>query len=127
MAGPAKRVLVVDDGTTIRLFHRTILERAGFEVEEAINGVEGIERALTGRFDLVLVDINMPQMDGYTMLNRMRARPELRDIPAVTISTEAAPLDEELALAAGANLYIVKPADPEALVAAARLMTGRAA
>ena len=65
------RVLVVDDGTLIRLYYRETLEAAGFEVAEAINGIEALEKVLSERFDLVIVDINMPKMDGVSFLRAL--------------------------------------------------------
>jgi two-component system chemotaxis response regulator CheY len=118
--------LVVDDATTVRLYHRGILERAGFAVAEAMNGLEGLERALSGVAppDLLLVDVNMPRMDGYAFLRAVRLEPSLRDCPAIMISTEAAAQDADQAFAAGANLYLVKPVRPEALARAARALVG---
>ena len=118
------RVLVVDDGITMRLFYRSVLEAAGFEVEEAINGVEGYEKALTQLFDLMIVDINMPKMDGYSMLRAIRGISTIQGIPAVTISTEAGDNDAIRAYEAGANFYMVKPVAPGELTEVARLMTG---
>jgi two-component system, chemotaxis family, chemotaxis protein CheY len=118
------RVLVVDDGITMRLFYRSVLEAAGFVVEEAINGVEGYERALTQPFDLMIVDINMPKMDGYAMLRAIRGISAIQNIPAVTISTEAGDRDATKAFEAGANFYMVKPVAPDELTEVARLMTG---
>jgi two-component system chemotaxis response regulator CheY len=118
------RVLVIDDGITMRLFYRSVLETAGFVVEEAINGVEGYEKALTDPFDLMIVDINMPKMDGYAMLRAIRAVSAIQGIPAVTISTEAGHHDAVRAYEAGANFYLVKPVAPDELTAVARLMTG---
>jgi two-component system chemotaxis response regulator CheY len=122
----AKRALVVDDATTIRLFHRDILEGAGFVVDEAMNGLEALERALTAALppDLLLVDVNMPCMDGYVFLRAVRTDPALRDIPAIMISTESGDNDAEQAFAAGANLYIVKPVRPVALARFARALAG---
>jgi two-component system chemotaxis response regulator CheY len=119
-----KRVLVVDDGMTMRLFCRMVLEGAGFDVEEAGNGIEGIERALVGGFDLLLVDINMPKMDGYEMIRLVRDDPALCAVPVVTISSEATEADIEKAYQAGANFYIVKPVRPIELARTARLLTG---
>lgn len=119
-----KRILVVEDGITMRLFYRDVLGRAGFAVEEAANGVEGLERALLGRFDMMIVDVNMPKMDGYELLAKLRGEPALRATPVVTISTEARDADALRAYDAGANLYLVKPTDPAVLVASARLLTG---
>jgi two-component system chemotaxis response regulator CheY len=124
---PRKRILVVDDGITMRMFFRDVLEGAGFEVEEAANGVEGIERALVGGFDLLLVDVNMPKMDGYEMVRQLRDDPALRAIPVVTISTEDKDSDVVRAYQAGANLYLVKPVKPADLAGTVRLLTGGAA
>src|SRR5271165_6986635 len=108
-SGGQPRVLVVDDGITMRLFYRSVLEAAGFVVEEAINGVEGYEKALTQPFDLMIVDINMPKMDGYAMLRAIRGVTTIQSVPAVTISTEAGDRDAVRAYEAGANFYMVKP------------------
>lgn len=127
MSAEQKQILVVEDGATMRMFYRDVLTRAGFVVEEAANGFEGLERALLGRFDMLIVDINMPKMDGYELLSRLRNEPALRAIPVVAISTEAGGQDAARAYEAGANLYLVKPADPVALVETTRLLTGAAA
>jgi two-component system chemotaxis response regulator CheY len=119
-----RRVLVVDDGITMRLFYRSVLEGAGFAVEEAINGVEGYEKALSQQFDLMIVDINMPKMDGYSMLRAIRGDASVRDVPAVTISTESTDRDAVRAYEAGANFYLVKPVAPNELIEVVRLMTG---
>ena len=94
-------------------------------VDEAVNGIEGLERAMAVPPDLVIVDVNMRKMDGYTMLRVLRRDPALRDVPAIMISTESKDSDREQALLAGANWYIVKPPRPEVLVEAARLLTGQ--
>lgn len=119
-----KRILVVDDGITMRLFYRDTLERAGFEVEEAVNGLEGLERAMRSRFDCIVVDVNMPKMDGHTMIDRMRQDSSMDCMPVLTISTESEESDIDRALQAGANFYIVKPADPNDLAATVALMSG---
>lgn len=118
------RILVVDDATTVRMYYRDVLEEAGFTVEEAVNGFEGLEKAVAGSFDLVLVDVNMPKMDGYAFLRQGRTMPELQAVPAVMISTESAAQDRERAYAAGANLYLVKPVRPEVLTEVATVMAG---
>ena len=71
-ASAKARVLVVDDSSLVRLYYRSALEKAGFEVEQAINGIEAMERALSQPFDLVIVDVNMPRMDGFTFLRALR-------------------------------------------------------
>ena len=126
-ANGAPRILVIDDGITMRLFYRTVLEATGFEVAEATNGVEGYEKVRAHRFDLLIVDINMPKMDGYSMLRAIRRDAAVQGVPAVTISTEAGEADVAQAFEAGANFYLVKPVAPETLTEVARLMTGGAA
>jgi two-component system chemotaxis response regulator CheY len=126
MTEPAKRALVVDDATTVRMYHRGILEGAGFVVEEAMNGMEGLERALSAAEppDLLLVDVNMPRMDGYAFLRAVRAEPALCSIPAVMISTEREVADADRAFEAGANLFLVKPVRPDVLGRCARALAG---
>lgn len=118
------RILVVDDATTVRMYYRDVLEQAGFAVEEAANGFEGLEKAVAESFDLVLVDVNMPKMDGYAFLRRGRTKPELQAVPAVMISTESGAQDRDRAYAVGANLYLVKPVRPEVLAEVAAVMAG---
>ena len=120
-------VLVIDDSATTRLFYRATLESAGFWVREACNGLEALEKAMLEPFDLVIVDINMPKMDGLTFLAELRRRKEVRGLPAIVISTQNRDEDRNRAHAAGANAYFVKPIDPRELVVYGRLMTGTAA
>jgi two-component system chemotaxis response regulator CheY len=124
--GAAKaRVLVVDDSSLVRLYFRSALEKAGFEVEQAINGIEGMERVLSQRFDLVIVDINMPRMDGFTFVRSLRcAAHDIASLPALMISTEAEMQDMAEARASGANFYLVKPVAEAELVRHVCALTG---
>jgi two-component system, chemotaxis family, chemotaxis protein CheY len=122
-----QQILVVDDSITMRLFYRSVLETAGFHVDEAANGMEGYERILTHHFDLLIVDVNMPKMDGYTMIRAVRGDAAVRKVPAVFVSTESDDKDAALAFEAGGNFYLVKPVDPVELTDVARLMTGTVA
>jgi two-component system chemotaxis response regulator CheY len=117
-------VLIIDDSATTRMFYRATLESAGFEVDEAANGLEGLEKTMLAPYDLVIVDINMPKMDGLEFLAELRHREEVRDLPAIVISTQQREQDRARAHAAGANAYVVKPINPQALIAYGRLMTG---
>jgi two-component system, chemotaxis family, chemotaxis protein CheY len=119
----APRVLVVDDAATVRLYHGQLLGAAGFEVAEAANGFEAVEAALTDRFDLFVVDINMPKMDGYTCVETLRGSTVGTDAPILMVSTEGQARDADRAYAAGANLYLVKPVDAERLVRLATMLT----
>jgi two-component system chemotaxis response regulator CheY len=118
------RVLVVDDAGTVRKYHRGILEQAGLEVEEAANGVEALERGMAAPPDLVVVDVNMPRMDGYAFLRAARAAPPLDAVPAIMVTTEREPRDAERGFAAGANLFLAKPVRPETLGRFARALAG---
>lgn len=118
-----KRILIVDDAATVRLFHRNILESAGYAVDEAMNGIEALEKTLQQPYELYIVDINMPKLDGYGFLRQLR-REEILQAPAIMVSTEAAANDQTLAYRAGANAYLVKPVKPAQLLAHARLLLG---
>jgi two-component system chemotaxis response regulator CheY len=118
-------ILIIDDSATSRLYYREILESVGFSVEEAINGLDGLEKILTEPFALILVDLNMPKMDGLTFLEQLRRDPQRRTVPALMISTQAQGSDREKAYGAGANAYVVKPIEPDGLAATACLMIGR--
>jgi two-component system, chemotaxis family, chemotaxis protein CheY len=118
-----KRILVIDDAATVRLYHRSILEAAGYQVDEAVNGIEGLEKALQAPFDLYVVDVNMPKLDGYGFLQELR-KADLPQAPAVMVSTEAASMDLKRAYVAGANLYLIKPVKPDLLLNHVRLLLG---
>jgi two-component system chemotaxis response regulator CheY len=117
-------VLVVDDAGTVRKYHRGILEQAGLRVEEAMNGVEALERGMAAPPDLIVVDVNMPRMDGYTFLATARAAPPLAGVPAIMVTTERGPRDAERGFASGANLFLLKPVRPDTLASFARALTG---
>jgi two-component system chemotaxis response regulator CheY len=125
MAEP--RILVVDDAGLIRLYYRDALQAAGYGVEEALNGLEAMEKVLAGGFDLLIVDVNMPKMDGLTFLRGLRRHEgPLASVPALITSTESNPQDREAAREAGANFYLVKPITREDLLRHVALLTGRA-
>ena len=120
------RVLVVDDASLVRMYYRDALERAGYLVDEALNGLEALEKLHVAPTDLLIVDVNMPQMDGFTFLKVLRRQDTgVASIPALVTSTEAGPQDVAAARAAGANFYLVKPVKPELLVEYAAMLCGR--
>lgn len=123
-----KLVLIVDDAALVRAYYRQALEAAGYDVDEALNGLEALEKVLMRSFDLLIVDVNMPQMDGMTFLRTLRAKElPLAATPALVTSTESGPQDIAAARAAGANYYAVKPLKPQALTELAGLLCGAAA
>ena len=125
MTDARKTILVVDDASLVRAYYRSVLEEAGFRIEEALNGLEALEKLLTIAADLLIVDINMPQMDGLSFLRALRQKERpLAGIPALVISTESAAQDLAAARAAGANYYLVKPIDPEELAEFAAILSG---
>jgi two-component system chemotaxis response regulator CheY len=122
---PKARVLVVDDSSLVRLYYRSALEKAGFVVEQAINGIEAMEKVLSEPFDLVIVDVNMPRMDGFTFLRSLRSgAADVAMLPALMISTESETRDMAEARAAGANFYHVKPVAETELVRHVCVLTG---
>lgn len=119
-----QKILVVDDASTVRMYFRTILESEGFEVDEAVNGLEALEKAYSKEYDLFLVDINMPQMDGYSFVRKLREGKDLKQVPVIIVSTEAEEKDRIQALQSGANFYMVKPVKPEELKKYVRILIG---
>jgi two-component system chemotaxis response regulator CheY len=117
------KVLVVDDAATVRLYHTSLLTDAGFHVEEAANGLEAVEAAMGVRFDLFVVDVNMPKMNGYACVETLRSETVGTAAPVLMISTEDRPGDADRAYRAGANLYLVKPVSAERLVRVATMLT----
>lgn len=122
------RILVVDDAATVRMYHRKMLGDLGWLTDEAVNGVEALEKILTQAadepFDLFVVDVNMPKMDGYSLLRELRRLPQVPPAPVLMVSTEAQLHDAMAAYDAGANAYLVKPARPPELAITAALLLG---
>jgi two-component system chemotaxis sensor kinase CheA len=109
--GPAPErhpVLVIDDSLTTRMLEQSILESAGFEVDLAVSAENGLEAARRKRYALFLVDVEMPGMDGFAFVERIRADPGLHDIPAILVTSRAAVEDLQRGRAAGAQGYVVK-------------------
>jgi two-component system chemotaxis response regulator CheY len=119
------RVLIVDDAALVRTYYRSALEAHGFVVEEALNGLEALEKLLLQPFDLAIVDVNMPQMDGITFLCTLRSKElPLSGVPVLVTSSEAGPQDMAAARSAGANYYLVKPVRQEAIAEYAAIFCG---
>ncbi len=107
-----KRILVIEDNATNRYLARFLLERAGFEVRTAVDGAEGLELARAGGFDLVVLDIQMPRMDGYETALALQREPASARVPIVGVSSFAMAGDREKAMRIGFAGYIEKPIDP---------------
>jgi two-component system chemotaxis response regulator CheY len=110
------RFLIVDDMSTMRKIIRIILAQLGYtNVDEAENGKEALAKLRTGNYQFVLLDWNMPEMDGLETLKAIRADEKLKDIPVIMVTAEAKKENVLTAIQAGANNYIVKPFTPEVL------------
>jgi two-component system chemotaxis response regulator CheY len=121
-------ILVIDDAATVRMYHRKLLSDAGWQIEEAINGVEALEKLANQPkdkpFDLFVVDVNMPKMDGYSFVRELRRLGDVPQAPVMMVSTESQSHDATAAQDAGANCYLIKPAKPQELVLTAALLLG---
>ncbi len=123
---PARRVLVVDDDRMIRLLLRMLLEKEGCKVSEAANGALGMESARRDRPDLMLVDLQMPDMNGFQVLEMMRADPQLASTPVLVLTSEAGSGVETKVLEMGADDYLIKPFEPEVMLSRIRAAFRRA-
>jgi two-component system, cell cycle response regulator DivK len=116
----AQRVLVVEDHEDNRRILRDLLTSAGFSVLEAVTGEDGVERARAEAPDLILMDIQLPGIDGYEATRRLKGHPTLRGIPVVVVTSYALSGDDVRAREAGADGYVTKPFSPRALLATVR-------
>ena len=110
------KILVIEDNEQNLYLVRFMLERSGYEVHAALDGESGIEMAATLRPDLILLDIQLPLMDGYAVARGLRGNPALAEIPIVAVTSYAMPGDREKTLEAGCNGYIEKPINPDTFV-----------
>ncbi|MFH1914847.1 MAG: response regulator [Pseudomonadota bacterium] len=121
----AKHILIVDDSKTVRNLVAFIMKKEGFKVTTAEDGLDGLEKLYSAaEVDLIVSDINMPRMDGLTFIKTVREQEAYRDIPIVVLSTEGQDKDIQTGLTVGANLYMVKPAQPEKLVRNVKMLLG---
>lgn len=110
-------ILAVDDSASMRQMVSFTLRQAGYEVVEAANGVAALEYAAGHCVSLVLTDVNMPQMDGITLVRELRQMDDYRFVPMLILTTESSAERKLLGKAAGATGWLVKPFDPEKLIA----------
>lgn len=108
-----KKVLYIEDNEQNLYLVKFLMEKHGYEVCAAMDGQEGIDSAAQLCPDLILLDIQLPHMDGYTVARKLRANPALTDIPIVAVTSYAMAGDRDKALAAGCNGYIEKPINPD--------------
>jgi len=112
----AKTVLIVDDSVSIRQVVGFTLKQAGFTVLDASNGQEALGKLSGQRVDLIVTDLNMPVMDGITLIKNVRSQPATRGVPVLMLTTESQDTKKQEGKAAGATGWIVKPFHPEKLL-----------
>lgn len=111
-----KSLLIIEDNAQNLYLMRFILEKSGFSVIEAVTGLEGIDKALHYKPLGILLDIQLPEMDGYTVAKELKKHDELKNIPIIAVTSYAMVGDRERILAAGATGYIEKPINPDTFV-----------
>lgn len=119
-----KTILAVDDSVSIRKMVNFTLQSAGYEVIEATDGQEGLEKARRATVNLVLTDHNMPRMDGLTLIKALRALPQYAAVPILMLTTESSDAMKAQGKAAGATGWMVKPFDPQKLLEVIKKVIG---
>lgn len=119
-----KLVLTVDDSASIRQMVAFTLKSAGYEVMEAVDGEDGLNKAKSRSADLVLTDQNMPKMDGLTLIKTLRTMPQYRSTPILMLTTESSDAMKSSGKAAGATGWLVKPFDPQKLLEVVKKVIG---
>lgn len=119
-----KRVLVVEDDARVRKVLGLILSSAQLEIEEADGGQQALERVRDGQYDLVVLDLMMPEVDGLQVLRTLRSRPETEGLPVIVVTARASDRDILEGFQTGANYYITKPFEPRELVDSVELILG---
>ncbi len=120
----AKTILSVDDSSSIRQMVSFTLKGAGYEVIEAADGQEGLDKAKARTVDMVLTDQNMPRMDGLTLIKTLRAMPAYKNVPILMLTTESGDAMKAQGKAAGATGWLVKPFDPQKLLEVTKKVIG---
>jgi two-component system sensor histidine kinase and response regulator WspE len=107
-SGKKKKVLVVDDSITVREVERNLLSSKGYDVETAVDGADGWNALRTGNYDLVVTDVDMPRMNGFELVERIKKHEKLKDIPVMIVSYKDREEDKIKGIDAGANYYLTK-------------------
>ena len=121
-----KRILMVDDSRMVLDLLSFMISSAGYQVETANNGSLALELMAKTKVDLALVDLNMPVMDGFTLIRRIRKQPDWENLPIIIVTTEAEAEDRQRGIDAGADLYMTKPVEEAELLANIGMMIGNA-
>ncbi|HJT21268.1 MAG TPA: Hpt domain-containing protein, partial [Nitrospira sp.] len=120
-----KKILLIDDSLSIRKFVGRMLETAGYEVETAVDGEEGLRKASGQNFRLILTDLEMPKLNGYEVIQALRSRPQTQQTPIIVMTTRAGDKHRQMAINIGASSYIAKPVEERALIQELERWIGR--
>ena len=120
----AKTILAVDDSASIRQMVTFTLKGAGYDITEAVDGQDGLNKAKAKVFNLILTDQNMPNMDGLTLIRSLRAMPSYKSIPILMLTTESGETMKMQGRSVGATGWLVKPFDPQKLLEVVRKVIG---
>jgi len=120
-----KKILLVDDSSTVLLMERMILSKSQYDVVTAKDGVEGVEKAVAEKPDLILMDVVMPRMDGFEACRKLREQDDTKAIPVIMVSTRGELASVETGYAAGCNEYVTKPINGLELLAKVRSCLGQ--
>jgi len=120
----SKTILAVDDSASIRQMVAFTLKSSGYEVVEAVDGMDGLEKAKSKSFNLILTDQNMPRMDGLTLVKNLRALAQYKSVPILMLTTESSDAMKAQGKAAGATGWLVKPFDPQKLIEVVKKVIG---
>ena len=121
----SKHIMVVDDSKTIRNLLAFIIKSEGFKVTAAEDGLDGLEKLYSAEtVDLIVCDVNMPRMDGFTFIKTLREQDAYKDVPIIVLSTEGQEKDIAMGMNLGANMYMVKPAEPAKMIRNIKMLLG---
>ena len=112
----APKILIVEDSMMVRMTVKRTLIGVDFEVDEAKDGLEGLNKAKAGTYDLILTDLNMPNMDGLTMIENIRQLPAYAETPIVMLTTESGEDKKATGHSSGVSAWLVKPFEPDHLI-----------
>jgi chemosensory pili system protein ChpA (sensor histidine kinase/response regulator) len=112
----AARILLIDDSLSVRKFIGRMLEAAGYHVDTAVDGEEGLRKVAAERYRLIITDLEMPKINGYEVLQALREQPATKSVPVMVMTTRAAEKHRQLAMSLGANAYLAKPIEERALI-----------
>ena len=121
----SKHILIVDDSKTIRNLLAFVVKSEGFKVTTAEDGLDALEKLYSMEaIDLIVSDVNMPRMDGFTFIKTLREQDAYKDVPIIVLSTEGKERDISTGMSLGANMYMVKPAEPAKMMRNIKMLLG---